>query len=65
MDQDAEVWRKIAYCLLRRQLGPSAAVMAIMLEPVELEEAGTIRGDWDTDEAGRVLVSFEKSGAGS
>lgn len=65
MDSDAEVWRKIAYALHRRLLGPNAAATAIMLERVELDAAELVKGDWDVDEAGRVMVSFEKSQAGS
>ena len=65
MDSEAETWKRISYCLLRRLLGPDAAMASMMLEHHEMNAAEYIRGDWDTDEAGRVLVSFESNRAGS
>lgn len=60
MIEREEYWRRIAYALFRRAVGPDAAVQAIRLERGEVDAGAMAGGDFDNEPPDHILVRFEK-----
>ena len=60
MIEREEYWRRIAYALFRRLVGPAAAVEAIRLERGEVDAGQLAKGDFDNEPPDHILVRFEK-----
>lgn len=60
--REAEFWKRNAFALFRRLVGPAAAAQAVQLQRAEIDVGSLMEAGFDNEADDKVLVRFEVRG---